>query len=158
MGYVYDIEIFPNLLLIVFKNIHTEEEIVIEKSPRKNNTHLLKDIVNNNLLIGYNNHEFDDIIINNILANPRISNIQLYYLSEAIINRRRYRRLKNNSYTSIDMMTMLFSKALRVSLKELQVSMKWHNVMESPLEFGKPVPLDQIDEGVLPYNKQCGIC
>lgn len=151
MGYVYDIEIFPNLLLIVFKSIHTGEISVVEKSVRRDNTRHLKELVSNNLLIGYNNHEYDDIIINNILANPRITNKELYILSSNIVNRRRYKKLKTKSYTSIDMMKMLFSKALRVSLKELQVSMMWYNVLESSVPFDQPVALDIVDKEVFPY-------
>lgn len=149
---VYDIEVFPNLFLAVFYNIDTTETIIIEKSKWFDNTHLLKKLVYNSYLIGYNSIDYDNVVINKIIK-EKLSNKNIYYWSKYVINNKNddnYRnRVKpykyNKQYKSIDLIRMLFSKKLRTSLKALQIMLKWHNVLECELDFDEEVTIDQIE-------------
>lgn len=51
-------------------------------------------------------------------------------------------------FPSLDLLTMLWSSKLRVGLKELQVTMNYHNVEEYSGDFNSYLRNDQIDEAV----------
>lgn len=149
---VLDIEVFPNVFIAVIKDIETKEVVIIEKSKYNDNTNLLKELLYNNYVITYNGKSYDDIVINYIIQNnPTPEEIKEF--SDYLINRdvsdyspnSLYRQYKYiNNYKQIDLLTMLFSKKLRVSLKALQVMLKWHNVLECEIPFNKYIDKDEI--------------
>lgn len=150
----YDIEVFPNLFTVIFIDLQGNERI-FEKSIRKDDTNEIYNFVKGRTLIGYNNKYYDNIVLNYIMrADP--TNKQIYNLSTSIIKENNWYRVKKYKYTkvykSIDLMSMLFSKSLRVGLKELQATMMWSNLMESKLSFTEDVPKDKIEE-VIHYNR-----
>lgn len=150
----WDSECFPNYWLALFKNIDTGEFKKIELFNNEGNLHELVDTVNNSYLISYNGIDYDDIMINFIIANINtITNEDIYNFSKYIIFSKHednyYDKIRpykyNKLYKTIDLMRMLFSKKLRVSLKSLQIMLKWHNVLECELSFDEPVSEYDID-------------
>lgn len=164
---VYDIEVFPNVFHCCCKNTETQEIKLFEISTRKNQ---LVDLVryfdeNDYMFCGYNNHHYDDVIINYILDlywkldgmhYERICK-SLFNLSTYIVNYEegtdnKAKRWKYAHYfSSMDLLTMLFSSKLRVGLKEMQVTMHYHNVQEYDGDFTQWLPTDSIDD-MIKYN------
>lgn len=61
-----------------------------------------------------------------------------------------------NLFKHFDLLTMMFSKKLRCSLKALEVTMQYSKVQEYDGDFEKPVPVSDIDK-VISYNlNDCG--
>jgi hypothetical protein len=74
--------------------------------------------------------------------------MDLYKVSKDIItnNCAKYKKYKKDgSMESVDIMTMLASSKLRVSLKHLQVVINWHNVQEFEVDWDSELPMDQWD-------------
>lgn len=161
---VYDIEIFPNVFSCTIKNTEKNEVRVYEISCRKNNLKELLKLFKYKgfLFCGYNNIHYDNPIINYLLINENRlldeSYIQicseLFDLSNTIINGNleNWKEYKYaNNFDTLDLLTMLFSQKLRIGLKEMQVTMKFHNVQEYEGDFNSILPEHKIDE-MLAYN------
>lgn len=164
---VYDIEVFPNVFHCTVIDTDTDILYKFEISSRKNQINELieffkqKDII----LCGYNNLHYDDPIINYIIDYYHIMK-DLYYLRvcESIYN---LSKIITNSeednidawekwkyayfFKSFDLLTMLYSNKLRVSLKELQVTMQYKNVQEFVADWDVYLPENQIDS-MIEYN------
>lgn len=54
-------------------------------------------------------------------------------------------------FESMDLLTMLFSTKLRVSLKAMQVTMCFHNVQEYDGDFNQYLPTTEIEK-MIAYN------
>lgn len=164
---VYDIEIFPNCFHCCCKNTETGELYKFEISERINQ---LDELVNffltkGVMFCGYNNHHYDDVVINYIICYkdkmirlPYWKTCQsLYNLSKIIIetedgNIDRIKQWKYAHYfQSMDLLTMQFSKKLRVGLKSMQVTMHYKNVYEYEGDFDKCIPSNEIDN-MISYN------
>lgn len=164
---VYDIEIFPNCFHCCCKNTETDELYKFEISERVNQ---LDELVNffltkGVMFCGYNNHNYDDVVINYIICYkdkmirlPYWKTCQsLYNLSKIIIetedgNIDRIKQWKYAHYfQSMDLLTMQFSKKLRVGLKSMQVTMHYKNVYEYEGDFDKCIPSNEIDN-MISYN------
>lgn len=116
------------------------------------------------IFCGYNNIHYDNPIINYIIAN-RSTLLQLPYyevcqaindLSQEIVSSGEgfasWHKWKYMVYfDTLDLLTMLYSQKLRVGLKEMQVTMKYHNVQEFEGDFTQWLPADQIDN-MIAYN------
>lgn len=175
--FVYDIEVFPNVLHIVVKNTETKEYTLLEISERRNdlnkicNLFYLKDadyeisqhLLDDKIFCGYNNKHYDDVIINYIIYYWYILSKKKWYeitksifnLSQCIVeddNIERWKKWKYlNYFYSIDLLTMRFSSKLRIGLKEAQVTMEYPNVEEYSGDFKKPLALKDFDE-MISYN------
>ena len=164
---VYDIEIFPNCFHCCCKNTETDELYKFEISERVNQ---LDELVNffltkGVMFCGYNNHHYDDVVINYIICYkdkmirlPYWKTCQsLYNLSKVIIetedgNIDKIKQWKYAHYfQSMDLLTMQFSKKLRVGLKSMQVTMHYKNVYEYEGDFDKCIPSNEIDN-MISYN------
>lgn len=176
--YVYDIEVFINVLHIVVKNTETGEIIRLEISERKNqlneictlfhlqdrNPEVAMFLQNDKIFCGYNNKHYDDVIINYLIDFQHILQTKtwfeitksVFHLSQCIVeedNLERWKRWKYlNCFYSIDLLTMRFSSKLRVGLKEMQVTMEYPNVEEYDGDFTKPLPLADFDN-MIAYNE-----
>jgi hypothetical protein len=147
---IYDLEVLPNFFCGVFEAIDSDKCVVYEISNEKNDSHLIKVMAMNFTLVGYNNHHYDDLFINMLLKEKDITNEKLYYLSSLCVKRkecltdnekRHLNKYKyNKSFDSIDVLTMLASSKLRVSLKHLQVKIKWHRVQDFEVDWTQPLP------------------
>ena len=165
--WVYDIEVFPNVFSCIVKNTETKEYIYFEISTRKNNVSELIEFFSdcdNKLICGYNNIHYDNPIINYTLAYKnqivtlpylRVCD-SLFTLSNIIINSDNTDQWKQwkyaNNFETLDLLTMMFSQALRCGLKEMQVTMQYPNVQEYEGDFNLPLPVTEIDN-MLHYNK-----
>lgn len=164
-AYVYDIEVFKNIFHCTLLNTETEELIKFECSVRKNEMEemckffLQPDIC----LVGYNNIHYDNPIINYCIeyfSNSKYTYdkicMSIFNLSTIITkdkeNIDKWKRWKyaNNFYT-LDLLTMLYSQALRVSLKEMQVTMMYKNVQEFNCNWQIPLATTEIDS-MIDYN------
>lgn len=162
--YVYDIEVFPNCFHCTVKKAGTDEYYKFEISERVNQVKELITFfttVNDKFIVGYNNIHYDNPIINFIIDNhfSNSNNIEIcdkiYNLSQLIITSETSAPWKKYKYATrfatLDLLTMLFSQKLRVGLKEMQVTMRFHNVQEYGGDFTKPIRREDIDE-MIAYN------
>lgn len=166
--YVYDIEIFPNVFHCCAKDTETSELYKFEISERKNQLDKLVGFFysdDSKMFCGYNNKHYDDVIINYIIdyysvltrcATSRICD-SLFNLSQLLVNdedesRDKVKRWRYAQYfQSMDLLTMQFSRKLRVGLKTMQITMKYRNVYEYEGDFDKYLPTKDIDQ-MISYN------
>lgn len=165
---VYDIEVFPNVFSCTVKNTETHEVKVFELSHRTSNClKVAGDMVSlftdkKYLFCGYNNIHYDNPIMNFFIVN--IKSIPNDYqricstinkLSQIIITSETAESWKQwkyaNNFATLDLLTMLFSQKLRVGLKEMQVTMQYHNVQEYEGDFDSCLPDEEIPK-MLSYN------
>ena len=164
---VYDIEVFPNVFHCACRNTETGELHSFEYSVRKNQIKemveffLRKDL----LFAGYNNHHYDDVVINYIIDFAtrfdtfpyQRGTTSLFCLSQAIVTSEegdisKFKKWKYaHFFESMDILTMMFSSKLRVGLKEMQLTMHYHNVLEYAEGFDKYLKESEIDE-MIEYN------
>lgn len=164
-AFVYDIEVFKNVFHCTLLNTETEKLHKFECSIRKNEIEemckffLQPDIC----LVGYNNIHYDNPIINYCIeyfsnssyTYEKICN-SIFNLSKVITqdgdNIDKWKRWKySNNFYTLDLLTMLYSKALRVSLKEMQVTMMYKNVQEFNCDWRLPLATNEIDS-MIEYN------
>jgi hypothetical protein len=154
--WIFDVESFPNLFTCTISEYSSAETKTFEISERKDDR---KDTIklfrgNDVRFIGYNCRYYDNILIESLLRSPNSSAYDLYVLSSMVFNRANEevtKRYKYPSFMYTDLMLALFSKNHRVSLKQLQITLGWPNVMECPIPYDVPVKLEDIDE-VIRYN------
>ena len=163
--YVYDIEVFRNVFHCTLIDTETEELIKFECSSRKNNIEdMCKFFINEDAYFcGYNNIHYDNPIINyciEFFSNSKYTYekicLSIFNLSNIITkdkdNIERWKRWKYaKNFKTIDLLTMLYSKALRVSLKEMEVTMMYKNVQEFNLDWNKNLQEQDIDS-MIDYN------
>lgn len=167
--HTYDIEVFSNCFHCCVKNTETNEIHKFEISERRNQLAELVDFFyyknEDKMFCGYNNKHYDDVIINYMidyfykmdgLSYWRICQ-SLFNLSHKIIESEEggdipFKRWKYAKYFySMDLLTMQFSRKLRVGLKTMQVTMHYRNVQEYDGDFEAPLPLEEIDN-MIAYN------
>lgn len=162
---VYDVEVFPNIFSCTMKNTETGDVHQWEISHRKNDVKAIIDKFQefDKLFCGYNCIHYDNVIINFLLDYKRAvlsADYQkicgnIFKLSDLIVNGndtdkwKRWKYAKN--FSTLDLLTMLYSQKLRVGLKEMQVTMQYSNVEEYSGNFTDWLPDDKIDE-MLQYN------
>jgi len=165
---VYDIEVFPNVFSCTVKNTENGEVLVFELSHRTKDcleeaNRMVKLFTNEEYLFcGYNNIHYDNPIMNFFIANinsipndyQRICST-IHKLSQTIVTSETAESWKQwkyaNNFATLDLLTMLFSQKLRVGLKEMQVTMQFHNVQEYEGNFNDYLPDEEIPK-MLGYN------
>ena len=166
---VYDIEVFSNCFHCCVKDTEDNQIYKFEISERVNQLSELVDFFHykntDRMFCGYNNHHYDDIIINYMIdfyykmdSLPwyRVC-LSLFNLSQLIVNSEDgpdvpFKKWKYAKYFySMDLLTMQFSRKLRVGLKTMQVTMHYKNVLEYDGDFMLPIPVSKIDE-MIAYN------
>lgn len=166
---VYDVEIFSNCFHCCCKDTEDNQIYKFEISERVNQLSELVDFFHykntDRMFCGYNNHHYDDVIINYMIdfyykmdSLPwyRVC-LSLFNLSQLIVNSEDgpdvpFKKWKYAKYFySMDLLTMQFSRKLRVGLKTMQVTMHYKNVLEYDGDFMLPIPVSKIDEMVA-YN------
>lgn len=148
---IYDVETFPNFFCAAFEDYKTNQRWFFEISDYIDQSKELREFIHSSplVLIGYNSMLFDNIILNMALRRKCIA-LDLFKAAQAIIEgqretapeetKRKCRRLMkdykhSDAYVTIDLMRMIASKALRVSLKEMEVSMCWPKVQDLPKHY-----------------------
>lgn len=167
---VFDIEVLKNIFTCTCKNTETGIINIFELSSRKNNIdEMIKYFSQDCYFVGYNNLHYDNPIINYIIElyynnffsrkSTREITESIFRLGQLIINddnedwkTKTWLKYKfANNFKSIDLLTMLYSKALRVSLKEMQVTMQYKNVEEFIVDWQEDLPEKDIDK-LISYN------
>ena len=164
--YVYDVEVFINIFHVTILNTENNELYKFEVSDRKNQIQELVSFFLNNAVyfVGYNNIHYDNPIINYCIKYFRTGKYDAETICKSIFNLSRtitsrednnlqlWKEYKYaNNFKTLDLLTMLFSQALRVSLKEMQVTMHFKNVEEFVTDWDKPLSPDRYDDMIL-YN------
>ena len=167
--WVYDIEVFPNCFHCCCKNTETGQVIKFEISERRNQLAELVDFffysLGDKMFCGYNNHHYDDVIISYMIdLFYKMTNLSwkvicrsLFNLSTTIVNSEdgnidSFKKWKYAKYFySMDLLTMQFSRKLRVGLKTMQCTMHYRNVQEYDGDFSQPIPVDEIED-MIAYN------
>ena len=178
---VYDIEVFQNIFHCVVKDSETGEIHKFEISKRKNQLQELVDFFwtikeevkrydfkqfnTDRIFVGYNNLHFDNPIMNYIIEYSEVMNDKtylqicqsIYNLTQTIIKSKDediqiWKKWKYQvRFETFDLLTMLYSNKLRVSLKDMQVTMQYKNVQEFTYDWKKPLP-DELIESMIVYN------
>ena len=165
--FVYDIEVFPNFFSVAIKNTESGNKRNFQICQWQNDLATIVELfLNKNIYwIGYNNLHYDDPIINFLIINYSTLkyksiweiNSAIKQLSDEIVNS------KDNNFSSwskykyahifqsLDLLAMRFSQKLRVSLKEMQVTMQYKNVEEFAGDFERPILQDDIPL-IVSYN------
>lgn len=140
--WVYDWETLPNIAEVSFLSYEGNElrTFIFDDDTKQNDREGLINFVKGQTLVGYNNKTFDDIITNYVIKHSDVTALELHKITGKIINGQKKEDfniykvfgpyLKNQSYWSIDLMRLLFSKKLRVGLKELECSLQHDNVQD----------------------------
>ncbi len=169
--YVFDIEVFPNLFTCSCINSESKKVGTWEISERKNELPALaKGFLNKRIYwCGYNCIHYDTPIINYLLTNydklirmpvwkiteeiKKLSDIIISSDDEKFDSWSKYKYA--DLFSSFDLLTMMFSKKLRCSLKALEVTMQFPKVQEYEGDFDKPVKVDQIDDAISYNHNDC---
>ena len=153
---VFDVEVFSNVFTCTAKDTETGKVLRLEISSRKDNTELIRNLFRQKqyIFVGYNNIHYDNPIINYILSNQKVTTARIKAYSDQIIGGdvnalQQYKY--SNIFSSMDLLTMLFSEKLRVGLKEMEVTMRFRNVQEYEGDFDSWLPESEIDK-MLAYN------
>lgn len=119
----------------------------------------------NIIFAGYNNIHYDNPIINYIIDYYNILvNLPCYRICQSIFNLSKTITLSKEGeedkwkkwkyqqwFESFDLLTMLYSTKLRVSLKEMQVTMQYPNIQEFLYDWDTPLIESKFDE-MIQYN------
>lgn len=164
---VFDIEVLKNVFTCTCKNTETKQITVFEISPRRVDIQgLVTFFYEDYYFVGYNNIHYDNPILNYIIMlyrehyfdrySTRELTESMFRMSQLVIDKnsdfdlwKEYKYARN--FLSIDLLTMLYSKALRVSLKEMQVTMQYKNVEEFVVDWHQDLPEKDIDR-LISYN------
>lgn len=163
--YVYDIEVFQNVFHCTLLNTESMELLKYECSERKNNIDEMCKLfcTEKAYFVGYNNIHYDNPIINYCIEYFSNSNYSYTKICKSIFNISNtitqdkdnietWKKWKfANNFLTMDLLTMLYSKALRVSLKEMQVTMMYKNVQEFVCDWNLPLQVDEIED-MIKYN------
>lgn len=164
---VFDIEVLKNVFTCTCKNTDTKQITVFELSPRRVDIQgLVTFFYEDYYFVGYNNIHYDNPILNYIIMlyrehyfdrySTRELTESVFRMSQLVIDKnsdfdlwKEYKYARN--FLSIDLLTMLYSKALRVSLKEMQVTMQYKNVEEFVVDWHQDLSEKDIDR-LISYN------
>lgn len=161
---IFDIEVLENFFICGVKPVKGKI-IIFEISHRRNDLEKLVDYFlshDKDYFIGYNCDFYDEPVLYNLIkkyheADPfwheNYLSICGYIkeVSDMLIERDKPEFRKKRLVRTIDLMTMLFSNALRTGLKSLQVSMCYPNVEEMNIDWNKWLPTEDMDM-LISYN------
>ena len=166
-AYVYDIEVFKNVFHCTVLDSETEELYKFECSIRINQMQEMCEFFLNNdvYFVGYNNIHYDNPIINYCIEYFSNSDYTYDKICQSIFNfsniitssktdddKAKWKKWKYaKNFLTLDLLTMLYSQALRVSLKEMQVTMMYKNVQEFNCDWQAPLSQFEIDD-MIAYN------
>lgn len=160
MKIVYDIETFKNCFTYTGLNIDTKEMdiFVIGDDDLGSDLEAFRDYMNNLNdkkagMIGFNNVHFDWPIVRAIMLGELLTAKQIYAYAQEIISQ------EKRSYTPQEIMQLdLYllnhydNKSRNTSLKALEVSCGWDNVMDMPFDHTTLVDKTKLEQ-VIKYNK-----
>lgn len=130
----FDIEVFPNLLLIVWKFDGSDKHNIMINPTQEEVRRIMK-----MKLIGFNCRRYDNHIV--YAASLGFSNKELYNLSKTIIKEQKGFIAAAYNLSHADIYDFSTKKQ---SLKKFEIELGIHH-QELPLDWNKPVPEDKID-------------
>lgn len=150
--YVYDLELFPNYFLAVFKAITPGRDGEFIQYTITDLDELKAFVSQPNLtLVGYNNFNFDDALLKIILDNPDCTTEFLCDWANRIIKESEEDkqaileyRYSVSGWISIDLMQILGGPGLAGSLKSHEIRLGMLNVQDLPYPPGSMLSLEQI--------------
>jgi hypothetical protein len=156
--YAFDIEMYPNLFLIVFIDVNTREIFRFEISPRRNDVNeLIVFLRKAEVLIGFNILEYDYPVLHELLrVRKRLKGrhlvSHLYKKSQKVIKAevKYFVRIKNPLLKLADLFQIhhFNNKAKMTSLKLLEFNMRMEKVEELPYPFDTVLTNEQIQKVV----------
>jgi hypothetical protein len=153
--YIYDVETFPNVFTVCFKEVDGAGVFFEISDRRRDNYALWKFLHGCRRLIGFNNLHFDWPIIQEFLDNPDCDAALLYRKCCDIIggNDNKEFTIWNPKIPQVDLFLInhFNNKAKSTSLKKLQFNMRSRRVQDLPFPVGTYLTYDQIDI-LLGYN------
>lgn len=155
-NYLYDIEVSPNMTLIVFKNVVTEQVRKFKQTKNKSNFDKFEDFITQPdlTLVGFNNNHYDDRIIKYILDNNcKFTTQDIYNLSQCIIENKVAPGFKAKwnefnsipfakSFQSIDLYGVYRNKGL----KYLALGLGITRIQELPYDPHKELTDEEIEQ------------
>lgn len=149
--WVYDIEIYPNIFLLVFYNKETKEKLIFEISDRKDDEERLRTFLKTKpSCIGFNNINYDyPVIHRGVLLNPnKINPEEIFKISSDVINSE-YSSIWDNKILvpQLDLFKIWHydNKNKSTSLKWLEFAMRSHDVRDLPYPVGSYLTHDEMD-------------
>jgi DNA polymerase elongation subunit (family B) len=160
-AYIYDIEVFPNLFMVTFRDVKTRVDTTfwiydIKGVGSRNDMIELTKFIKNHILIGFNNVFYDNPMLNYIYSNIYI----LYNYPVKTINRLIYQESKKTiegsrewsrklPFRSCDLMAL---GTIKCSLKHVGVLLKHEWLQELPYRFDYAIKTQEEVDMVLKYN------
>ncbi len=152
----YDIEVFPNLFCVTFKNVDTLEVRVFTIFEDINQLEELREFLDNELLlIGFNNLMYDGAVINYLLEHSYYKELvgDIFEFSSSLINSerfsynsefRKYQFPENVKFKQMDLMKIMAFDKLGVGLKQVAINLKWYRIQDLPLPYDHYVTKDEL--------------
>ena len=164
LKYVYDLECLRNFFSATFVNTEDENDKLVFciGLGRDDRTSLIKFLLDETILIGYNNYSYDDAMLRFIMGYRGDKlNQELYKLSGELIDKSfqnetrimelRYPKKVIYPWKSVDLMKMLGFDVKGVSLKQVAINLKWHRIQDMPVDHSASTNASQLDM-ILDYN------
>jgi hypothetical protein len=152
--YVYDIEIFSNYFLLCALNVHTNEKLSFEISPRKDERVALIEFLKSDIrLFGFNCINYDGKMLQKLLnlthLKGKILVSTLKHHSDRLITDDIYSKFQKRFTLcpNVDLMLMhhFDNDARRASLKQLEFAFQMTNIQELPFEHNTILTESQMD-------------
>lgn len=161
---IVDVETFPNCFLLSVECLNSEHNEVWEisefKDQREELLEFLKWCIKNQIImIGFNNLGFDYPILDFIFRNQKATPEQIFNKAIQIIQTEdRFSHViweSNRLIPQLDLYKIhhMDNRAKSTTLKALQINMRSQSVVDMPVEVGKRLTRQQIDDLLIPYNK-----
>jgi hypothetical protein len=164
--WVMDYETLSNCFIAVFEDVKSEEQQIFVIHESRNDIEALLNFLNRNIIldewhVSFNGLGFDSQITEAILRNDSyLSHATgesiaefLYKKAQDVINRQNKKEFlefspRDLSVRQIDVFKLNHwdNAAKRSSLKWIQFSMDWHNIMDMPIHHSSKITEDQIPE------------
>lgn len=136
----YDIEVYPNYFLAIFKNRNTGEWKIIEIL-KQDNGELVKFLQTKPKLIGYNNLAYDAQILEYIYRNPRCTVEQIKIFNDQLINSTwptyRAKQLSTDNLDVMEINNYGARSAKSTSLKKIEFFLRKKSIKDLPYHFNQ---------------------
>jgi len=158
---IFDIELFPNYLLIGLKDYKTGEIITFQVSDYMDERQEAKEFFNNykGFLVGFNSIHYDEPVLGFLLRNNTKNRVmflkEIKQFSDSLINDEQVQnKYFKKSWITIDLFnfwSLMLRKAKKISLKSLGIQMGYPVVQELPYSPAEYLNEEQI-RNVYTYN------
>ncbi len=158
MPVVYDIETFSNCFTYMDYNTETQSESLFVIWEKQNDTEKLIDYLNDLRkkkvgMVGFNNIHFDWPVLHYILTTENITAEKIYNRAQSIIAEEK-KQYVEELIPQLDLFLLNHydNKARRTSLKALEVSCGWDNVMDMPMHHTEAIDEHKLKR-LVEYNR-----